>query len=158
PPGRPRLKRLQGAATSRLRARRIGRKTRPPTTKGNAMAEDLEAFRAEARTWLDTNFPKSLEGRLVDIQFDGSAMSKDAQAWKQGRADKGWGVPTWPKEYGGGGLSPQQARVLRDELARVRAYNPIYISLGVTMVGPTILDYGTPEQKARHLPPIARGE
>src|SRR6202012_4326766 len=47
---------------------------------------------------------------------------------------------------------------LREEMARIGAYNPIYISLGVTMVGPTILDYGTPAQKARHLPPIARGE
>jgi alkylation response protein AidB-like acyl-CoA dehydrogenase len=118
----------------------------------------LAAFRAEARAWLEANFPASLAGRTVDIQYDGTPVEGDALAWKQRMADKGWGAPTWPTEYGGGGLSPQAARVLAQEMARVRAYNPIYISLGITMVGPTLLDYGTPEQKARHLPPIARGE
>jgi alkylation response protein AidB-like acyl-CoA dehydrogenase len=118
----------------------------------------LEAFRADARAWLEENFPPSLKGRTVGNQFDGDAPTGDALAWKQRMADKGWGVPTWPAQYGGGGLSTPAARVLQEEMRRVGAYNPIYISLGVTMVGPTILDYGTAEQKARHLPPIARGE
>ena len=73
-------------------------------------------------------------------------------------SDNGWGAPTWPEQCGGGGLSPQAALVLAEEMARAGAYDPIYISLGITMIGPTILDYGTPEQKASHLPPIARGE
>jgi len=119
---------------------------------------DLEAFRAEARAWLEANFPSSLKGSTVGIQFDGDAPVGDALTWKQRMAGKGWGVPTWPAEYGGGGLAAPAARVLQEEMRRVGAYNPIYISLGVTMVGPTILDYGTPGQKARHLPPIARGE
>ncbi len=119
---------------------------------------ELETFRAEARAWLEANFPPSLKGKMADIQFDGRAPAGDALTWKQRMADKGWGVPTWPKEYGGGGLSAPATRVLQEEMKRLGAYNPIYISLGVTMVGPTILDYGTPEQKARHLPPIARGE
>jgi alkylation response protein AidB-like acyl-CoA dehydrogenase len=128
------------------------------TTMPDAANTDLEAFRAEARAWLEANFPASLKGRMVDIQFDGRAPEGDALTWKRRMADKGWGVPTWPKEYGGGGLSAPAARILQEEMKRVGAYNPIYISLGVTMVGPTILDYGTPEQKAKHLPPIARGE
>jgi alkylation response protein AidB-like acyl-CoA dehydrogenase len=121
-------------------------------------APELAAFRAEARAWLEANFPPSLKGRMVDIQFDGTAPTGEALTWKQRMGEQGWGVPTWPKEYGGGGLSAPAARVLQEEMKRLGAYNPIYISLGVTMVGPTILDYGTPEQKARHLPPIARGE
>jgi alkylation response protein AidB-like acyl-CoA dehydrogenase len=61
-------------------------------------------------------------------------------------------------EYGGGRLSPQEARVLAQEMGRLGAFNPLTAGMGVAMIGPTILDYGTPEQKARHLPPIARGE
>jgi alkylation response protein AidB-like acyl-CoA dehydrogenase len=122
------------------------------------MATRVDAFRAEARAWLEANFPPSLKGRAVSQQYDGRAPEGDALVWKQRMADKGWGAPTWPKAYGGGGLSPQEARALREEMARAGAYNPIYISLGLTMVGPTILDYGTEDQKRRHLPPIARGE
>lgn len=122
------------------------------------MADELEAFRTEARAWLDANFPASLKGKLGGNQYDGNPPTGDALKWKQAMASNGWGVATWPKEYGGGGLTPRQERVLKQEMAAVGAYNPIYISLGVTMVGPTILDYGTPEQKQRHLPPIARGE
>ena len=120
--------------------------------------QDLDAFRQAARAWLAENFPPALRGRTVNFQYAGETLEGEALIWKQRMADKGWGVPMWPTEYGGGGLSAQAALVLRQEMARIGAYNPIYISLGVTMVGPTILDYGTPEQKARHLPPIARGE
>jgi alkylation response protein AidB-like acyl-CoA dehydrogenase len=118
----------------------------------------VDAFRTEARAWLEANFPPTLRGRAVAQQYDGHAPEGDALVWKQRVAEKGWGVPTWPKAYGGGGLTAREARVLAEELARAKAYNPIYISLGVTMVGPTILDFGTEAQKARHLPPIARGE
>ncbi|WP_293675892.1 acyl-CoA dehydrogenase family protein [uncultured Phenylobacterium sp.] len=119
---------------------------------------ELEAFRAEARAWLEANFPPSQKGRPTELQYSGSPPQGDALLWKQRMAEKGWGVPTWPKEYGGGGLSARAARGLQEEMARIGASNPIYISLGVTMVGPTVLDYGTHEQKLRHLPPIARGE
>jgi alkylation response protein AidB-like acyl-CoA dehydrogenase len=116
------------------------------------------AFRNEARTWLEANFPTSLKGRSARGQADSTQEEGDAGLWKQRMADKGWGAPTWPTTYGGGGLSAKQARVLQEEMARVGAYNPVYISLGLTMVGPTILDYGTEAQKQRHLPAIARGE
>jgi alkylation response protein AidB-like acyl-CoA dehydrogenase len=119
---------------------------------------ELGAFRKDARAWLEENFPSSLRGRPVAIQGSNTETDADAAAWKLRMADKGWGTPTWPREYGGGGLSAPAARVLQQEMARVGAYNPVYISLGLTMVGPTILDYGTPEQKERHLRSIARGE
>jgi alkylation response protein AidB-like acyl-CoA dehydrogenase len=72
-------------------------------------------------------------------------------------ADKGWGAPTWPTEYGGGGLSGAQARVLQREMARVGAENPV-AGMGTSMFGPTLLEYGTEAQKKRHIPPIVRGE
>jgi alkylation response protein AidB-like acyl-CoA dehydrogenase len=72
-------------------------------------------------------------------------------------AAKGWGTPTWPKAYGGGGLTPAQGRVVMEELARIGAPNPM-AGMGTSMIGPTLLEYGTEEQKQRHLPPIVRGE
>jgi alkylation response protein AidB-like acyl-CoA dehydrogenase len=71
--------------------------------------------------------------------------------------EKGWGVPTWPKELGGGGLTQAEARVLWEEMARIGAANPIG-GMGVIMFGPTLLEYGNDEQLKRHIPPIARGE
>jgi alkylation response protein AidB-like acyl-CoA dehydrogenase len=71
--------------------------------------------------------------------------------------ERGWGTPTWPKAYGGGGLSRAEAKVLGEEMARLGAYNPIG-GMGVIMFGPTLLEYGTEEQKQRHIPPIVKGE
>jgi alkylation response protein AidB-like acyl-CoA dehydrogenase len=122
-------------------------------------AKPLDAFREEARLWLQANFPKSLEGKenaFATIDAPAEA-SPDYLAWKQAMADKGWGVPTWPKEYGGGSLSRAEARVLGEEMARIGAWNPIG-GMGVMMFGPTLLEYGSEEQKQRHIPPIARGE
>ena len=117
----------------------------------------LAAFRAEARAWLEANFPSSLKGRgnvggEAPVTWEG-----DAALWKQRMADLGWGVPTWPAAYGGGGLSFKEAQVLRDEMAAIGAWNPIG-GMGVMMFGPTLLEYGTEAQKTQHIPPIARGE
>jgi len=120
----------------------------------------LEEFRAAARAWLEANFPASLRNRheLAAASADGTPATGDLARWKAAMGGKGWGTPTWPAEYGGGGLSPQEARVLAQEMNRIGAFNPLTVGMGLTMIGPTILDYGTPEQKAKHLPPIARGE
>jgi alkylation response protein AidB-like acyl-CoA dehydrogenase len=72
-------------------------------------------------------------------------------------AAKGWGTPTWPKAYGGGGLTTAEARVLAEEMTAIGAYNPI-VGMGTSMFGPTLLEYGTEDQKQRHIPPIVRGE
>jgi acyl-CoA dehydrogenase len=72
-------------------------------------------------------------------------------------AAKGWTVPAWPKEYGGAGLSKEEVKVLKDEMRRIKARSPLE-SFGIWMLGPALLRYGTHEQKAHFLPPIARGE
>jgi alkylation response protein AidB-like acyl-CoA dehydrogenase len=119
---------------------------------------DLEAFRAEARRWLEENLPASLRGKEeVMMEAPDANPGADAELWKKRLGEKGWGTPTWPKAYGGGGLSAAEARVLASEMNRIGATNPI-ASMGTSMFGPTLLEYGTEAQKQRHIPPIVRGE
>jgi len=123
------------------------------------MADQTEAFRGEARAWLDAHFPKALakdETWLQDFMV-GKPLTGDAAKWRDAMAAKGWGAPTWPKDYGGGGLTAAEARILLQEMGRIGARNPI-IGMGTSMFGPTLLEYGTEEQKRRHIPPIIRGE
>lgn len=118
-----------------------------------------ESFRAHAREWLEANFPPSLRGGKIMTLAHGhdEKPSADYALWHQRMGGIGWGVPTWPAEYGGGGLTTEQAEILREEMDRVGAFNPIG-GLGVMMLGPTVLEYGTHEQKLQHIPPIARDE
>jgi alkylation response protein AidB-like acyl-CoA dehydrogenase len=122
-------------------------------------ADPLEAFRGEVRAWLATTFPPSLKGKdNAMASVDGpTELSPDEAAWKKAMGDKGWGVPTWPADYGGGGLSRAEARVLQQEMDRIGAWNPIG-GMGVMMFGPTLLEYGSEAQKREHIPAIARGE
>ena len=121
---------------------------------------DLDAFRGEARYWLEANYPQSLREdpeagtRMI---MGGVKPTGDFLVWKQRMAEKGWGTPTWPKKYGAGGLTGPEARVLGQEMDRIGAYNPM-IGMGLSMFGPTLLEYGTEEQKQRHIPPIVKGE
>ena len=118
---------------------------------------DLDAFRAEARTWLEANFPPSLKGKGLMMMREGaSAETADYLAWRDAMGAKGWGVPTWPKEYGAAGLSGAEAKVLQQEMAKLGAWNPIG-GMGVMMFGPTLLEYGNVEQKKKHIPPIVKG-
>ncbi len=120
--------------------------------------QDLEVFRAEARKWLEANFPPSLKGKGgMMMGEDSIASSADFAKWKKAMGDKGWGTPTWPTQYGGGGLTPKQARVLQQEMGRIGAFSPIG-GMGVMMFGPTLLEYGSEEQKARHVPGIVKGD
>ncbi|QNE31130.1 acyl-CoA dehydrogenase [Sphingomonas sp. NBWT7] len=121
--------------------------------------DTLDAFRQEARAWLEANFPQSLRGKdnamsAVDGPTEETAEQKQ---WREAMGAKGWGVPTWPKEHGGGGLSRAEARVLGEEMMRIGAWNPIG-GMGVMMFGPTLLEYGNEAQKAQHIPGIVRGE
>ena len=119
----------------------------------------LDDFRQEARTWLEANFPQSLRGKDNAMSaVDGpTEETPEQKAWREAMGSKGWGVPTWPTEFGGGGLSREQARVLGEEMAKIGAYNPIG-GMGVMMFGPTLLEYGSDAQKRQHIPGIARGE
>jgi alkylation response protein AidB-like acyl-CoA dehydrogenase len=119
---------------------------------------ELENFRAEARAWLEANFPKSLKGREMLAAAEVRTDIPELAQWRKAIGAKGWATPTWPAEYGGGGLDAAQARVLRQEMSRIGAFNPLLFGMGITMIGPTILDYGTEAQKRKHLPPIVRGE
>ena len=121
--------------------------------------QDLEAFRAEVKDWLEANFPKSLaKDPMAQVaKMSGGKESEDALNWRKAMGGKGWGTPTWPKEYGGGGLSRAEARVLAEELAKVGARNPIG-GMGVMMFGPTLIEYGTEALKREHLPGIISGD
>jgi alkylation response protein AidB-like acyl-CoA dehydrogenase len=124
---------------------------------------DLEAFRAETRAWIEANAPASLRGMGNDPLhgvWGGKRFafpSPDAKAWLERAAARGYTAPSWPKEYGGGGLSAEEAKILGSEIARQRLPQPL-IGFGLTMIGPTLLRFGNEEQKKEHLPRIARGE
>jgi alkylation response protein AidB-like acyl-CoA dehydrogenase len=123
-------------------------------------ASDLDAFRTEARGWLEENFPSSLRkdpDAIIAVEQGAAEASGDVALWKQRMGEKGWGVPTWPTAYGGGGLGRAEARVLAEEMNAIGARNPIG-GMGVIMFGPTLLEYGNEVQKQRHIPPIVKGE
>lgn len=127
------------------------------------MAE-TEKFRADTRSWLEANAPKSLRGRAsadLDSYTWGGRRAKfatpDHKVWLEVMADKQWTAPSWPVEYGGGGLDGQQAKVLAQEMARLEL-PPAIEGFGFTMLGPVLLRYGNEEQKKTHLTRICRGE
>ena len=122
-----------------------------------------DEFRAEARAWLEANCPAEMREPLrseADVCWGGrgATFSSPAQKlWLERMAAKGWTVPDWPAEYGGGGLSPSRTKALREEMAALGCRLPLN-SFGISMLGPALLKYGTEAQKMEHLPKIARGE
>ncbi|NVD44269.1 acyl-CoA dehydrogenase family protein [Qipengyuania atrilutea] len=120
---------------------------------------DTEAFRDEVRQFIGENFPEELKGQGNAMSaVEGPGDETPAQKkWREAVGARGWGTPTWPSEYGGGGLTRKQAAILNEEFARAGAYNPIG-GMGVMMFGPTLLEFGSEEQKKEHIPPICRGE
>jgi acyl-CoA dehydrogenase len=124
---------------------------------------DIDTFRAETRSWLDANCPPEMREPMrseADACWGGRnwTFQSDAQRqWLGAMAGRGWTVPDWPKEYGGGGLSSAESRVLKEEMARIGARPPL-TSFGISMLGPALLKYGNEEQKKHYLPEIARGE
>src|SRR4051812_43960883 len=127
------------------------------------MVTDLETFRAETRAWLEANCPAEMREPMRDESdacWGGrNPVFKNAaqKLWLERMAERGWTVPDWPTEYGGGGLSPADTKILRQEMARIGARNPLH-SFGISMLGPALLKYGSEEQKKHYLPQIARGE
>lgn len=124
---------------------------------------DLDQFRLETRAWLEENCPPSMRTPMrgeKDATWGGrnpEFAHPDQKLWMDRMGARGWTVPDWPKEYGGGGLSPAETKILREEMARLKCRNPLN-SFGISMLGPALLKYGTEEQKREHLPKIARGE
>jgi len=123
----------------------------------------LETFRAETYAWLAASCPPSLLGRK-STPFDGCWGGRrffdpdpDTRRWLDGMSERGWTAPSWPREYGGGGLSAPEAQVLREEMARLRVPAPL-VGFGLSMIGPMLLEFGDEDQKRLHLPAICRGE
>lgn len=119
----------------------------------------IEAFREEVRAWLADNCPESARGPGEPITIGSKRPMENPELleWRHRLGEKGWTVPTWPKEYGGGGLTSEEAQVVREECAAIKARLPMG-GMGVSMLGPTLLEYGTEEQKKRHIPPIVMGD
>ncbi|MDG0969406.1 MAG: acyl-CoA dehydrogenase family protein, partial [Porticoccaceae bacterium] len=124
---------------------------------------DLNVFRQETREWLEENCPQSMRSPI--IAGEGACWggrnwvfaNEDQKLWLDRMADKGWTAPDWPVEYGGGGLSKAQHKILKSEIARIKARSPLD-SFGIWMIGPALLKFGSEELKQQHLPPIVRGE
>lgn len=126
-----------------------------------SQSNQLDEFRESAREWVAANLPEGLKGRVMGMEGETEeSLGADLQTWRERLAGKGWGAPTWPTQYGGAGLSHPEAKVISQEIAKAGGFNPIPLlaGMGVTMVGPTVLEYGTDDQKERHLPGIASGE
>jgi alkylation response protein AidB-like acyl-CoA dehydrogenase len=122
-----------------------------------------DPFRAELRHWLARSCPAALVGRK-STPFDGCwggrrffTPDPDTRRWLDRMAERGLTAPTWPRAYGGGGLSEAEAMILREELAALRLPAPL-VGFGLTMIGPMLLECGSEEQKQRHVPAICRGE
>ncbi|MCH2337686.1 MAG: acyl-CoA dehydrogenase family protein [Pseudomonadales bacterium] len=120
---------------------------------------DIDDFRSETRAWLEDNCPAGARGPgpistgATSIAID----HEDTQLWLDRMIEKGWTAPVWPTEYGGGGLSTDEYMTLIQEMRRIDARAPLG-GMGVSLIGPTLLEYGTDEQKERHIPRIVRGE
>jgi len=134
----------------------------PSGSTSVARMGDLNAFRDDTRRWLEAHAPKSMRtppASADDVCWGGrkGRYSDDTVRWLSVMAERGWTAPTWPREYGGAGLSKEQAKVLAEEMAKQKL-RPALIGFGLEMIGPLLLQTGNEEQKREHLPRIVRGE
>jgi alkylation response protein AidB-like acyl-CoA dehydrogenase len=127
-------------------------------------AAELDEFRTEVRDWIAANYPAELKAKTPatdpEAIWGGRAFagSDDPQIrWLHAMASRGWTAPTWPKAYGGGGLSRDEVKVLEKELSTAGC-RPALMSFGLWMLGPVLLEYANEAQKQAHIPRIARGE
>lgn len=125
--------------------------------------QTAEEFRAELRAWLEENCPQEMRDSGAgeeDICWGGKNWEFTSEAqkqWLERCAAKGYTVPTWPRDYGGAGLTREQEKIFHEEMDRINARSPLQ-SFGIWMLGPALLHFGSHEQKLHYLPPIARGE
>lgn len=119
-------------------------------------------FRAQVRSWIAANAPRELEPSLRKSSFGSSGLSHEqliaaAKAWQRKKADAGYAVPHWPKEYGGGGFSPIERVIWNQEEGPYGGLSSPFI-IGHGMCGPTVMAWASEEQKRELLPPLASGE
>lgn len=125
---------------------------------------ELDDFRNEVRAFLEEHAPRSLRGTSPSGPFDGywggkkhPPVDEDVLRWRNVCYERGFTAPTWPKEYGGAGLSRKHAAVLYEEMRALGLPRPV-VGFGFAMIGPTLLEFGSEAQKREHLPKIARGD
>ncbi len=124
---------------------------------------DVEVFRKETREWLEKNCPAAMRKPMKsekDQCWGGRNwvfQSEDQRLWMERMAGRGWTAPQWPSEFGGGGLSKEEAKILREELGRIKARRALD-SFGVDMLGPALLKFASEEQKKRYIPEIVHGK
>ena len=123
---------------------------------------ELETFRTDVRDWLEANCPDSMRTPMPEDEIawggkNGVFKNPDSKLWLERMGEKGWTAPEWPKEYGGGGLTKAEAKVLQEELRRIKA-RPALFSFGLWMFGPVLIEYGNEDQKKRFLPDIVKGK
>jgi alkylation response protein AidB-like acyl-CoA dehydrogenase len=122
----------------------------------------MKEFRAELRDWLEANCPPTMRTPMPADEYPGGGRrarfrNPETKLWLERMASRGFTVPTWPKDYGGAGLSRDDNQILQEELKRINA-RPAHVGMGISMIGPALLEFGTEAQKREHLPKIARGE
>ncbi|MEX2158445.1 MAG: acyl-CoA dehydrogenase family protein [Dehalococcoidia bacterium] len=115
-----------------------------------------EAFRQEFDAWLQTNLPAELTSTRVRELGDDDAIAA-RKTWERKLGEGGWLGVSWPAEYGGRGATAMEHVLYLEGLLRTKAPNPVN-TLGLNLVGPTIIETGTDAQKQRFLPPMLRGE
>jgi len=119
-------------------------------------------FRAQARAWIDANAPKQYEAELKKaslgrVQLKGANILDVAKAWQKKKAEAGWAVPHWPKEYGGRGATPIERVIWQQEEGAFGKLTAMFI-IGQGMCGPTMMAYASEQQKRHYLPPLGSGE
>ena len=126
---------------------------------------NLDKFRTETKKWLDENCPPSMRSGAdpsipVDEVWGGrnaEYKNPESKLWLDRMGEKGWTMPTVPKEYGGGGLNKEEVKILNEEMFLIGARQPL-LSFGIWMLAPVLLEYGNEEQKKEHIPKILKGE
>ena len=126
------------------------------------MTDQLESFSLEVDAWIEEHCPESMRTPMpvseqVWASSDINFPTRDSKTWFDAMVSKGWCTPEWPIEYGGGGLSFEESKILRSRL-KFFGCRPAQINFGISMLGPVILEFGTDDQKKEFLPKISRGE
>lgn len=123
---------------------------------------NLDEFRSDLRTWLATNCPESMRTPMPEGEYPGGGRraqykNPDIKIWMNRCAERGYTAPSWPRQYGGGGLEKEEVVIFHEEMRRINARTPL-VGMGLSMIGPALLEFGDEEQKMEHIPNIVSGE
>ncbi len=128
---------------------------------GHNDTTEQAALRAEVRSWLSANAKPKHDDGVVPVPFgwqDEAAVVRAAKAWQATLYDANWAGITWPREFGGRGASVIEQIIFEEEAAAFETPSPGVFTMGIGMVGPTIIRHGSAAQRDRYLRPLLRGE